>query len=321
MERFSTSDITNVTIYTGEKGKEYCVCKCPVCSQQGCAYNYQGTNEQQDSLFRIFPNLKQLYIFGNPDPAVDTEYCNTLSLKAIDKGSNVCYSTSGVGGIYTLERLLKDVKPENVDYISFSIDSTDKEKMNLLKGINYPYEKAIDGIKWAMDKGYKVKIQPTLWSCNYMDAYTIIDTFAKMGVDHFSFHIGSVERANIPTHQHLTEEQIKNVHMNIDNISKIHNVHISCPVIYPSVGFTDNSRWYCMHPENNRAWLVFLRRDGIYGTNVPVMSEIDPKYTFKLEEGKDVYIEKLPVGEYCPISKITTGNPKTLCRYIAKKWN
>ena len=40
----------------------------------------------------------------------------------------------------------------------------------------------------------------------------------------------------------------------------------------------------CMHPENNRAWLVFLKRDGIYGTNVPIMSEIDPKYTFKLEE-------------------------------------
>ena len=284
MAIFKTSEITNLTIYTGEKGKESCICKCPACSQSGSICNYQGTKEQQDELLRIFPNLKQLYILGNPDPCVDTKYCNTLSKKAIDNGSKVCYSTSGVGGVNTLKDLLDGIKPCDVDYLSFSIDSIDKEKMNLLKGIKYPFDYAIDGIKWAMNKGYKIKIQPTLWSCNYMDAYSLVDYFSKMGVDYFSFHVGSIEKANIPTHQHLTEEQIKNVHMNLDKISKIHNVHICCPVIYPSLGINDDTRWYCMHPENNRAWLVFLRRDGIYGTNTPIASEINDKFMFKLEK-------------------------------------
>jgi len=321
MSLFKTNEITNLTLYTGEKGKESCVCKCPACSQSGSTCNYQGTTSQQDELLRIFPNLKQLYILGNPDPCMDTKYCNTLSKKAIDIGSKVCYSTSGVGGIKTLKELLETIKPDDVDYISFSIDSVDKEKMNLLKGINYPFDEAVDGIKWAMDHNYKVKIQPTLWSCNYMDAYNLVDYFSKIGVDNFSFHVGSIEKANIPTHQHLTLEQIKNVHMNLDKVSIIHNVSICCPVIYKEMGINDKTRWYCMHPENNRAWLAFLTHDGIYGTNTPIASEIDNRFIFKLEENKDVSINALPEQEYCPISKIASNNEETLCRYIVKKWN
>ena len=322
MGLFKTNEINSITVYTGEKGSESCLCKCPICSQKGSTSKYQGTNEQIDELFRIFPNLKQTYILGNPDPAVDTKYCNKLSLKAIESGSNVCYSTSGIGGIKTLKTLLKDIKPENVDYVSFSIDSVDKMKMNLLKGVNYPFDKAIDGIKWAQDSGYKIKIQPTLWSCNYLEAYSIVKYFSQMDIQDFSFHVGSVEKGCLPTHQHLTEEEIKNVHLQLDNIYKqFPKDHISCPVIYPSLGIKDDTRWYCMHPENNRAWLVFLRQNGIYGTNIPIASEIDEQNIFEIKEECDVYINPVPEQDYCPISKYTSNNPKTLCRYIVKKWN
>ena len=155
-----------------------------------------------------------------------------------------------------------------------------------------------------------------------MDAYKIIDYFSKMDIDWFTFHIGSIVKGGIPTHQHLTEEQVRNVHLQLDNIIKIYpNNHIVCPVIYPSIGIKDDSRWYCMHPENNRAWLVYMSEDGIYGTNVPIVSNIDREVVFKLEEGKDINIVPYPEGDYCPLSKYTTGTTNTLCRYIVKKWN
>ena len=189
MEQLDINKVKLIALYTGDKGYAHCPCKCPCCSQKGVGGNYQGDISQVKKLLECFTGLKQLYFFGNPDPVVDPEFCNQASKFAIERGINVCYSTSGIGGITTLKRLLKDIPPEKVDYISFSIDTVNAEKMNMLKGIPFPWERAIEGIAWAILNGYNVKIQPTLWSSNYMDAYSIIDYVSNMGVEKFSFHV------------------------------------------------------------------------------------------------------------------------------------
>jgi len=220
-----------------------------------------------------------------------------------------------------LKKLLTGIKSENVDYISFSIDSVNPEKMSMLKGIKFPWKNALEGIEWAIKEGYTVKIQPTLWSCNYKDAYSIIDFFSEMGVKLFSFHIGSVEKNNIPTHQHLTPEQVKDVHQQIDSITEKYNVHVVCPVLYPSCGEIDLNKWYCMNPLNCYNWLVFLKENGIWGTHIPIASEFDEKYSFKLEPNKLINVEEFPHSESCPFSEKTAHGSKTLCRYIAKTWH
>ena len=318
MVKLDISKINLIALYTGNKGYNVCPCSCPCCSQKNVGGTYQGNIKQVELLLDKFNHLEQLYLFGNPDPVVDTNFCNFASKLAIDRGVHVSYSTSGVGGKKKLEQLLKGIEPQFVDYISFSIDSVDKEKMNVLKGIEYPFDAAIEGIRWANENGYKTKIQPTLWSSNYMDVYSIIEYFSKLGTKWFSFHVGSIETNDISTHLHLTPDQMKNVHTQIEEVTKYYNSHIVCPVIYASCGDNDIHKWYCMNPKECYNWLVFLRENGIFATHVPIMSEFNDKYCFDIT--KPIYVEEHKFQDYCPMYE-RTAKTKTLCRYIAKTWN
>lgn len=318
MIKLDINKVRLIALYTGDKGYKYCPCKCPCCSQKEVEGDYQGSLTQIKKLLECFVGLRQLYFFGNPDPVVDSEFCNQASKLAIEKGINVCYSTSGIGGSNLLKKLLTGISPENVDYISFSIDSVNAEKMNMLKGVKFPFERAIEGIKWAISNGYVVKIQPTLWSSNYMDAYSIIDYFSNMGIKKYSFHIGSVETNDLDTHKHLTPQQIINVHKQIDSITEKYKVHVECPIIYHSCGKNNVHKWYCMNPQECYNWLVFLRKNGIYATHVPIMSEFDERFCFDIT--KPIDVEKIEKNNYCPLSE-KTAKTKTLCRYISKTWN
>lgn len=318
MTKLDINEINLIALYTGDKGYSSCACKCPCCSQSEVQGNYQGNLEQIYLLLEKFSKLKQLYLFGNPDIVVDTDFCNQVSKIAINKGINVCYSTSGIGGIPKLEQLLNGIESKYVDYVSFSIDSMDKDKMSMLKGVNYPFERAIDGIKWAVENDFKPKIQPTLWSSNYMDVYSIIEYFASIGVKVFTFHIGSVEKNSLDTHQHLTPEQMMDVHKQIDAVTHKYKVKVTCPTIYPSCGDNNIHKWYCMNPQECHNWLVYLKENGIFATHVPVLSELDNKFFFDIT--KPIYVEELAKQDFCPSSN-KAAKCKTLCRFIAKTWN
>lgn len=164
MLQIKLSDITHVTLYTGNNSPWYCTCSCPCCSQRKREQKYQGTINQANTFFNMLPNLKQLYIFGNPDPSVDSDFCYQIIKMAIDRGIHICISTSGIGGKTIYEKLLNKIPTSMVDYVSVSIDSIDEQKLSILKGRQYSLKKSIDGIKWLLNNGYTVKIQPTLWS-------------------------------------------------------------------------------------------------------------------------------------------------------------
>ncbi len=318
MINLDINKVNLIALYTGNKGYSICPCKCPCCSQREVEGTYQGNLGQIEVVLNHFKSLQQLYLFGNPDPVVDTKFCHDASQMAIERGVHVSYSTSGIGGDKKLIELLRGIDPKYVDYISFSIDSVNPEKMSMLKGVRYPFDYAVRGIKWAIDNGYITKIQPTLWSSNYMDAYSIIEFFAQIGVKLFSFHIGSVETNNLLTHQHLTPEQVMNVHQQIDEVTKKYSVHVSCPTLYPECGENNEHKWYCMNPTECYNWLVFLRENGVFATHVPIMSEFDDKYCFDIT--KPISVEEYKRQDFCPLSA-HTAKQKTLCRYISKTWN
>ena len=139
-----------ITLYTGTKGYHNCYCKCPCCTQKNINDNYQGQIEQIEELFNKFKSIKQMYILGNPDPLVDVNFCNEVSKLSILKGANVCYSTSGVGGLARIKQLIQGIDIQKIDYISFSIDSINPQKMSMLKGINYPFNSVIEAINWLI---------------------------------------------------------------------------------------------------------------------------------------------------------------------------
>lgn len=307
-----------VTLYTGTKGYHNCYCKCPCCTQKNVNDTYQGKIEQIHELLDKFKNIKQMYFLGNPDALVDATFCNEASKVSIEKGTNVCYSTSGVGGLGKVEELLRDIPSQNVDYVSFSIDSLDPKKMSMLKGINYPWNSVIEAIKWLIKNNYPVKIQPTLWSSNFKDTYDIIKYFSNLGVNSFSFHIGSNETDYFKTHRHLTEDEVKCVHDLITEAVLKYQVKASCPVIYPSVYPNDPNKWYCMHPDKCKELQVVLRESGIYVTNVPIISELDEKYFYNINNPID--LKQINQADVCPIHE-QTAKTKTLCRYVKRNWS
>lgn len=307
-----------ITLYTGTKGYHNCYCKCPCCTQKNINDNYQGQIEQIEELFNKFKSIKQMYILGNPDPLVDVNFCNEVSKLSILKGANVCYSTSGVGGLTRIKQLIQGIDIPKIDYISFSIDSINPQKMSMLKGINYPFNSVIEAINWLIKNNYPVKIQPTLWSANYQEAFNIIEYFANLGVKLFTFHIGSNETAIYDTHHHLTEEQVKYAHLLMEKAFLKYHVNITCPIIYPSCGNNDLNKWYCMQPEKCENLLVFLKEDGVYVTNVPIISEIDDSYLYNIN--KPIMLKQLDQDDICPISN-STAKTKTLCRYVKKNWS
>lgn len=274
-------------------------------------------------MFNSFPNLQQLYILGNPDPSIDYILCHKIMVEAVKRNIKVCISTSGIGGEKILKSLFDGISPTMVDYISFSIDSIIPEKMNILKGIKYPWEKSLKGIKWAVNNGYVVKIQPTLWSCNYLEAKDIIEYFTKMGINWFSFHIGSLESGVcLQTHQHLTKGQIDNVMLQIEETVKTHNnLKVRCPIIYSDENYDKDEKWYCMHPKTDVELLVTFTQAGIKFTNCPLASSFDDEYTCIL--GKQLATVKTFEDDNlncCPFSKQLCGNEYSICRYISKTW-
>ncbi len=324
MSVVNLKNIENVTLYTGNNGTDYCTCKCPCCSQKGRDRHYQGTMEQANVMFEKLPNLKQLYVFGNPDVTVDTTFCSYLLNEAVKRNIHVCFSTSGVGGEKVLMKLLEGIPPEMVDYVSFSFDGTTKEEMSFSKGISYPMEKALRGVEWTIENGYIPKIQPTLWSYNFQNVERIIEFFVNKGIKWFTFHIGSLEsEVYLPTHKHLTPSQVKSVHDQINKaVNKYTDIRVKCPIIYPECGEDDKGKWHCTHPKSAKALLVIFSEDGVKATHAPIAGLLEEQlFMFRLE---DQNIEVPTVSESrttCPFSKKLSGRDNTICRYVSRYWN
>lgn len=316
-------NIEYVTLYTGDNGADFCTCNCPCCSQKGRNRHYQGTLDQAKEMFYKLPNLKQLYLFGNPDVTVDTDFCHYIMEEAINRNIHVCFSTSGVGGKNVLTKLLKNISTDMVDYISFSFDGITQQEMSFAKGISYPMEKALDGLNWARNNGYKIKVQPTLWLFNYKQTGEIIKFFINMGVNWFTFHIGSLEaEVDLPSHQHLTPEQIKEVHLQITKaVCNYKYVKVRCPIIYEECGLPDSKKWYCMHPERVKELLLMFTADGIKATHTPMASlyREDLAFVFDLKNMYDV--PTIPESAICPLSEKLGHRHDTCCRYISRLWN
>lgn len=313
-------EVTNVTLYTGDNSPRYCTCACPACSQGKRSNRYQGNLEQIAGMFKMLPNLQHLYILGNPDPTVDVDFCHQVMMMAIETRIKVSISTSGIGKRSFFTKLLKNVPPEEVDYISLSIDSVDEKKLSMLKGRKISLKEVIENIEWLKKNGYKVKIQPTLWSSNYDEAEEIMEFFISKGVKWFSFHIGSLEsNVKLPTHDHLDQYQMEYVFNSIDNILKKHSgLKIRCPYIYNN-GIQDDNKWYCMKESGIKELLVILTRDGIKATHTPIATSIKDN-SFYIKDSKFINVSKLEKGEFCPYSMELSGKKQTICRFVSKVW-
>ena len=299
------NNITDLTLYTGSNGKNKCTCKCAGCTQYNYGKkheDYQGNINQIKTIIKYLPNLKNAYILGNPDPTVDTVFCNIAAKEFVKHNKNVMFSTSGFNALETIKTLTKDIPSKNITYISFSIDSLKKDTIKKLKGSNKIDLSLVEkAILYCKSNNIKVKIQPTLWQINQDEYKDIINYFyKKYGITWFTFHLGSFEALNeneTDILKHIEPEKWYQIRNNIKQIAIENNLKISIPKVflddkeYKEYNHKNN---YCYNP--GKGLQIWLEKDNLRCTYCPIYTEVNNNFYFNLED-KEISL-KVPNENY-----------------------
>lgn len=299
-----------LTLYTGTFGKKKCTCSCIGCTQESYGNRhkeYQGNLEEIKIINERLPELRDAYILGNPDVSVDTEFCNLAAKEFIKHGRKVMFSTSGYNGLEVVKKLTKDINPENINYISYSVDTVDNNKLQLLKGNKKMCIEEIDeAIKFCIDNNIKVKIQPTLWEINQDDYKQIIEHYSKMGIKWYTFHAGSFEALwdKKVIINHIKPEKWIKIVKDIEDIANEGDLKIKAPRLFLNdkeyKKYQEEKKVYCQNGgEDIQIW---LQEDGIKATFCPILAEVHQEYIFDLEK-EDVNLIKDKVNNCIVCSK------------------
>lgn len=284
--------VKTLTLYTGTYGKKKCTCSCIGCTQENYGNkheDYQGTIEQIKVIIEKLPNLEEAYILGNPDVSVDTEFCNLAAKEFIKNHKKVMFSTSGYHGIEVIKELTNGINSKDIGYISYSVDTVENRKLQILKGTkDIKIEEIDEAVKFGIDHNIAIKIQPTLWELNQEDYRKIIDHYSRIGVEWFTFHAGSFEalwKKNMILN-HIEPEKWRNIVKEIDEISSKNNLKIKIPQIFLNdkelKQYEKKSNLYCQN--GGKGIQIWLQKDGIKATFCPILAEVYPEYIFDLEK-------------------------------------
>lgn len=299
--------VNEITLYTGTYGRKKCTCSCIGCTQERYGRmheDYQGTLEQIDIIIEKLPNLKRAYILGNPDISVDTEFCNLAAKRFIERGIKVQFSTSGFNGVETLKILLNGIEPKNIEYISYSVDTTDEEKLRYLKGSNkIELKKIEEAVRYCIQNNITTKIQPTLWEINQDDYEDIINYFYdKCNIRWFTFHCGSFESCDTKSPlRHIKPEKWKEISKNILQIAEEKNIKLKVPkIFFKEEELNEYSKNFSPNCINGKCGIqIWMQKNGLKATFCPLLAETNPeKIIFDIEKESPKLLE---AHKNCPI--------------------
>lgn len=283
--------VKSLTLYTGTYGKKKCTCSCIGCTQENYGNkqeDYQGTIEQIKRIIEKLPNLEEAYILGNPDVSVDIQFCNLAAKEFIRNHKKVMFSTSGYHGIEVIKELTNGINSKDIGYISYSVDTVENKKLQILKGTKeIKIEEIDEAIRFGINHNITIKIQPTLWELNQEDYREIIEHYSKIGIRWFTFHAGSFEalwKRNIILN-HIKPEKWRKIVKDIDEIANKNKLKIKIPKIFLNDKefrqYKTENHLYCKN--GGEGIQIWLQKDGIKATFCPILAELYPQYIFDLE--------------------------------------
>lgn len=283
--------IKGITLYTGTYGKKKCTCSCIGCTQGNYKQKYevyQGNIKQIKNIIKKLPNLEDVYILGNPDISVDTEFCNLAAKEFIKANKKVMFSTSGYNGIKTVKKLTKDIEAKDIKYISYSIDTINNEKLQMLKGTkNIKISQIDEAIQFCINNDITVKIQPTLWNINKDDYKEIIEHYLNLGIKWYTFHAGSFEsitNKNIKL-SHISPMKWREIVKDIDRIAKNKDLKIKIPKIFlDKIEYEKYKNQTNLNCKNGGEEIqIWLQGNGLKATFCPILAEVNSRYIFDLD--------------------------------------
>jgi MoaA/NifB/PqqE/SkfB family radical SAM enzyme len=311
--------VVSMTLITGSNGRKGCTSKCLGCYLGKYGENrpfYQGTMKQVHELIAMLPNLERVALFGNPDISVDTEFCNKVAKYLQEKGINVYFFTSGVGGFEVTKRVLDGLNPENVKRVYFSIDTLDDDKLSQIKGVKMSHKNILTSIDYCNHLGIQAGIIATLWAINMNeDLIAFSEYWKSKGAAKVKIHYGSVEAA---------EGRIDHVPMaKVLEIREKYGQSVRLPYI-----FTTDEQYktylsrYVANQEvkcNNFDGEVFfyLEEGGIkWSFNCSIATTVYPEYITDIKDQKLPFLSSI---KDCPVAERALGyscnTMHAVCRY------
>lgn len=314
--------VTTVALTTGSNGKKGCTSKCKGCylgvysSQKPM---YQGNIKQIYELVDLLPNLNLVIIMGNPDPSVDTTFCNDTARYLQSRGIEVIFNTSGFGGLATTKKLLQELDPKMVRHMDYSVDSLDSNISKQLKGVEIPLSGIVEALEYCNSLGIPTRIKPTIWPVNKGEDWLAFKKFfIGHNVSKISFHFGSIEGVNANI-MHVGEKDMIKIRNEIMHY-KIGTIPYLLLNDCEYQEYIDNFTPYCQRA--TRPLIVYLESDGIKVTSsCQVSSCMSPSdHIFDINKKN---ISPLDKKDACPIAYKSLGyESKTLhhvCRFYKYK--
>lgn len=316
---FDLSLVTELTLYTGTNGKPKCTCNCPGCSQTKYSQYkkfapHQGTLTQIQEIISLLPNLKKAYLLGNPDCSVDTTFCCMAAKLFIKNGIHVMFSTSGVGGAKTIQKLTNGLDVGFIDYISFSIDSLDPNVESMLKGRKVNIRTVLSGIEFCKKNNIPVKIQPTIWQSNQDHMIELMDFFySTYQIDWFTFHVGSHEGfypTIVPECMHVLPDVWLELSLKLEHYAKEKNLNAYIPKVFLTADEYETYKTtyvpHCVNPDptNIQIWMGKY----LYTTFYPLLATADPEKFISILDDNITTFAFDDTNHHCPMQNLTIGS-------------
>lgn len=311
------------SLFTGTYGRRGCTANCVGCytGMFEKRYSmYQGNVGQIYELLSVLPNLKRIFIFGNPDPSVDYEFCNVAGRIFQSRDIEVLFVSNGVGGIETVKRIIDGLDTSLIRGFGISIDSLDEKKNSAMKGIHISLDDAFQSIKYLKNLNIDVKIFTTVWPMNEDEDWKeFVEFFETRGI-YTVIRFGHVEGVQGRV-SHVSERKILEIRGKYEDIRLATILANDEEYENYLSTYVAQKKFRCTNFDNIS---VFFTDGEIKATySCPIISHIYPEYLVNIRDLKlHSFYENLIKNGICPVSGQALGfKSETLhsvCRFYKK---
>ncbi|MEE8401796.1 MAG: radical SAM protein [Candidatus Hydrothermarchaeaceae archaeon] len=187
-----------------------CNLRCMHCYIKSEDKDYTGeltTEEAKEFIDDLAEHDIPVLLFSGGEPLLRKDFYE-LAKYASDSGIRAVVSTNGT---LITKDAAKKMKEAGIEYVGISLDGG-PETHNKFRGQPNAFEKAIEGIKNAMDEGLRAGVRFTLNQLNFNDLDEVIDIVVKEGIPRFCmYHLVYAGRGKEIENLDVTKEQSREV--------------------------------------------------------------------------------------------------------------
>lgn len=250
----------------------------------------------------VSPDRKGNIIFLGGEPTMHPELPAAVKF-AKEQGFDVTVDSNG----YLFHDFLDKVLPNEVDYLSFSLDGPDAVINDPIRGEGV-YATCVSNLKKAIDKGFRVSLIYTVSKKNIDHLHRMVPLLREVGVDKFFIQVIGLRGKSARLNQEeepvqVSREEWLNVVPDVARQAAEAGIHVT----YPKVFLEDDETFECagLVAEN-----YFIFPNGrVY--QCPICED-HPVNSYRIENGKLLKNEgftedrffQLNISEGCVMNKL-----------------